>query len=137
VPDCLHSQSWLLSRKRLKGVYLNLRPTSFLASLIFLTLIYTSAGTVLASHHVSLSEESALLWRFLSSFFIACWVHLDRRTRKLNWPFEFDAFVFFAWPVALPYYLLKSRGMRGLLLAALIFALIPLLQAVQIVIRLT
>jgi hypothetical protein len=111
--------------------------TAFLASLISLTLIYTSTDTILASHHVSLSEESELLWRFLSSFFIACWVHLDRRTQKLNWPFEFDAFVFFAWPVALPYYLLKSRGMRGLLLAALIFALMLVPRAIQIVIRMT
>jgi len=41
----------------------------------------------------------------------------DRRARAFDVPFEFDAFVFWAWPVVVPYYLYRSRGGRGLLLA--------------------
>jgi hypothetical protein len=31
------------------------------------------------------------------------WVYLDRRCRALSLPFEFDAFMFFAWIILLPY----------------------------------
>ena len=47
----------------------------------------------------------------------------DRRKRGLRVPHEFDTFVFFAWPAVVPYYLYRSRGRRGLLLGAGIWAL--------------
>jgi len=39
----------------------------------------------------------------------------DRKARNFSVPFEFDAFVFFAWPLVLPWYFYRSRGKRGLL----------------------
>jgi hypothetical protein len=68
-------------------------------------------------------EESGLLWSLSWQALLACWVHFDRRSRLFKPPFEFDAFVFFAWPFVLPYYLYKTRGARGLLFFATIFAL--------------
>ena len=57
--------------------------------------------------------------------FVACWVCLDRKDRRLSLPFEFEAFVFFALPFALSYYLYKSRGARrGILLSVFIFGLV-------------
>jgi hypothetical protein len=103
---------------------LNLRATSSFIPLILLTLIFTAAQAVLEAHHINMPGESATLWSVFKQLLIASWVNLDRRTRHLSLPFEFDAFVFFAWPVALPYYLYKSRGARGFLLAAFIFALL-------------
>jgi len=38
-------------------------------------------------------------------------------------PFEFDAFVFFGWPVVVPYYLYRTRGKRGLILTAAVYLL--------------
>ncbi len=43
------------------------------------------------------------------------WVVLDRRSYSLTASFEFNAFIFFAWMVFVPYYLLKTRGPRGLI----------------------
>jgi hypothetical protein len=63
-----------------------------------------------------------------------CWVHFDRRTHHLSLPFEFDAFVFFAWPIALPYYLYKTRGVRGFFLAAPIMALLLLPYVISLLI---
>ena len=51
------------------------------------------------------------------------WAALDRRSRSYSVPFEFDAFVFFAWVVVVPYYLLKTRGARGLISAVGFWAL--------------
>jgi len=103
---------------------LNLRATSSFIPLILLTLIFTAARAVLATHHISMPAETETLWSVFRQLLLASWVYLDRRTRRLRLPFEFDAFVFFAWPIAFPYYLYKSRGARGFLLAALIFALL-------------
>jgi hypothetical protein len=51
------------------------------------------------------------------------WVQADRRDRDFSVPYEFDAFVFLAWPVVVPYYLYRSRGRRGLLLGVGIWGL--------------
>jgi hypothetical protein len=109
---------------------LNPRGALSLIPLVFLTLIFTAARAVLASHHLSLPGELAKLESVTQQLFVAIWVYLDRQSRRLSLPFEFEAFVFFAWPIALPYYLVKSRGARGLLLVALFFALLVLSSVV-------
>jgi hypothetical protein len=63
-----------------------------------------------------LPESTKLLWQLLSATIWVCWVRADRRGREFRAPFEFDAFVFFAWPIVVPYYLCQTRGWRGLLL---------------------
>jgi hypothetical protein len=115
---------------------LNFRAALSFVPLILLTLIFTAARGVLASHHLSKPEEFANLESVAQQLFVALWVYLDRQRRHLNLPFEFDAFVFFAWPIVLPYYLVKSRGAFGLLLAALFFTLVVLPSVVAALVRL-
>jgi hypothetical protein len=47
----------------------------------------------------------------------------DRKARNFSVPFEFDAFVFFAWPLVLPWYFYRSRGKRGLLYVTAVYGL--------------
>jgi hypothetical protein len=103
---------------------LNLRPATSFIPLILLTLICTSFGAVLGANHLPLPREWASLESVAQQLLAALWVYLDRQGRQLRLPYEFEAFVFFSWPVALPYYLVKSRGARGVLLAAVFFALL-------------
>ena len=115
---------------------MNLRAALSFIPLILQTLIFTAARGVLASHHLGMPEESVKLGSVSQQLFVALWVYLDRQGRHLDLPFEFEAFVFFAWPIVLPYYLVKSRGAGGLLLAALFFALLVLPSVVAQVVRL-
>jgi hypothetical protein len=92
--------------------------------LILLTGIWTVGRAVLALHAHRMPGESAALESVFQQLLLAMWVYLDRQGRQIKLPFEFDAFVFFAWPVALPYYLVKSRGARGLLFILLCFFLL-------------
>jgi hypothetical protein len=115
---------------------LNFRAALSFIPLILLTLIFTAARGVLASHHLSRPGELTNLESVSQQLFVALWVYLDRQGRHLNLPFEFDAFVFFAWPIVLPYYLVKSRGARGLLLVALFFAVLVLPSVVAELVRL-
>lgn len=74
-----------------------------------------------------------MLWSLAFQLILACWVRVDRQVRGFRAPFEFDAFVFFAWPIVVPYYLYKTRGRRGLLAAASIGTLYvapPLAEAI-------
>jgi hypothetical protein len=98
--------------------------------------ILTAARALLASHHRMLSGESEALSSLFQQLLFAMWVYLDRRDRRLELPYEFEAFVFFAWPFALPYYLVKSRGARGILLFVAFVALFVLPSVVAQMIRL-
>jgi len=89
-----------------------------------LTAIYAIGLSVLASHGYSArSESTSLLWGFEFQALLSIWERRDRRHRNLSLPFEFDAFVFFGWPVVVPYYLYRTRGKRGLVVTAAVYTL--------------
>lgn len=46
------------------------------------------------------------------------------RKQKFYGPYEFPAFVYFGWLVVLPYYLIRTRGWKGILNTAGFFTLI-------------
>jgi hypothetical protein len=119
-----------------EGVCLNLGNTFPLFPLLLLTAIVTATRVVLASHRLVMPGESAMLESLFQQLVLAIWAYLDRRGRQLRLPFEFDAFVFFAWPIALPYYLVKSRGARGILLFAALLALFVIPSVVAVSVRL-
>ena len=92
--------------------------------LVLLTAIYAVGLSVLASHGYSARPQAtSLLWGFEFQALLAIWVRMDRRRRNLSLPFEFDAFVFFFWPLVVPYYLYRTRGKRGVLVTAAVYAL--------------
>lgn len=107
-----------------EGVFLGARSALSFIPVILLTGICTAGRTVFALHADTIPGELATLERLFQQLILALWVYLDRQGRQIKLPFEFDAFVFFAWPFALPYYLVKSRGARGLLLFAFFCSLL-------------
>lgn len=84
-----------------------------LVPVLALTFICAVGSAVLALRGGVASEGSTLLWRFAFVLCMVRWVELDRRAHRFDAPFEFDAFVFFGWPLVVPYYLFKTRGVRG------------------------
>jgi hypothetical protein len=89
-----------------------------LIPLVALTAIFALELSVLAAHRASVPQATELLWSFEFSLILTWWVQVDRRARGFSVPYEFEVFVFFGWPVVVPYYLYRSRGRRGLLLGA-------------------
>lgn len=43
------------------------------------------------------------------------WLRDDSRRRGVAWVFDMGLFLYIAWPLFMPYYLLKTRGAKGLL----------------------
>lgn len=86
--------------------------------MIVLAAIFSVGSAVIASHGLPVRRETEMLWSLAFQLILACWIRVDRQERGFRVPYEFDAFVFFAWPLVVPYYLFKTRGGRGLLVAA-------------------
>ncbi len=91
--------------------------------LIAITALFAVEFSFLSAYGEDVPRNTELLWNFAFSYVMAWWVHHDRRIRGFSVPFEFDAFVFFGWPIAVPYYLWRTRGRRGVLLSLGVWAL--------------
>ena len=94
-----------------------------LIPLFVLTAISALGLSLLALRRLNPSESTQLLWRFAFSLILVCWVRVDARAQRYSAPFDFDAFVLFGWPLVVPYYLYRTRGARGLVFGAGIWAL--------------
>jgi hypothetical protein len=92
-----------------------------------LVLFATVAQVFFTMRGLNLSRGSGDLWYFTFSYVIALLVEVDRKTRQVPAPFEYAAFVLFVWPLAVPYYLFKTRGWRGFAigLGLILLAAIP------------
>jgi hypothetical protein len=53
----------------------------------------------------------------------AWWTCVDRRRCRAGLQFEFDAFVFFGWPIVVPYYSFRTRSSRTALSTCLLWGL--------------
>ena len=49
------------------------------------------------------------------SLILALWVITDAQKRRRSVCYDYDSFVFFAWPVVVPIYLFRTRGLRAFL----------------------
>lgn len=81
---------------------------------IFVVLTQIATGIYLASG----LEPPALFTLVYTLGFIwvvGWWLRNDSRKRGIRWVFDMGLFLYVAWPLVLPYYLLKTRGARGLL----------------------
>ncbi|MDH3474029.1 MAG: hypothetical protein OEM59_10080 [Rhodospirillales bacterium] len=89
------------------------RALSPLGGMLLLFGLYAADSTLMAYHGAIPSEEAQIAYGFGFPLFLAWWVYNDRRRHGYPAPYEFEAFVFFAWPLMVPYYLLKTRGIRA------------------------
>lgn len=87
--------------------------------------LYTLIAIMLAFSYVQVAfglkeqdvpARTEFLWMFVFAMLVAIWTTKEPKFKEFNPPFEFGAFVYFFWPVFLPYYLCKTRGSKGLVL---------------------
>ena len=46
---------------------------------------------------------------------IGWWLQRDSRKRNVKWILDMGMFLYIAWPIIMPYYLFKTRGIKGFL----------------------
>lgn len=88
-------------------------PTALLY--IYLTLTQFAYGVYFASDIEPLPGFNSLyplglLW------LLGWWLLRDSRKRGIPWVFDMGMFLYIAWPFIMPYYLVKTRGAKGLLM---------------------
>ena len=87
-----------------------------ITTLLYLFLIITQfvAGIYLASGHEPPPMFSAIyVFGFL--WMIGWWLRDDAKGRGIGWVYDIGFFLYLAWPLVMPYYLLNSRGAKGIL----------------------
>src|ERR1017187_7965027 len=92
--------------------YVNRRAPSILRPLIplvALTTLYSITLSVCTAYGIKIPSSIQLLWLFGFSLMLTWWVRADSRSRDLRLPYEFGTFVFFAWPIVVPYYRSEER----------------------------
>ncbi len=102
----------------------------FLAGLLLLAGICGLGSWILGAHGAAIPMRTEFLWDLAYRLFLVAWVRADMRSHHFSAPYEFDAFLFFAWPAALPYYLYKTRGGRGLFAALGFWVLLTLIPSI-------
>lgn len=104
------------------------------ACIITLVLAMTCSQAYMALHDDGLSAPTSTLFQIALSFLIALLIERDRKTRGRSAPFEFAAFVFFAWPLIAPHYFFAVMRWRGLALGLglVLLAITPDLVAAAI-----
>jgi hypothetical protein len=87
-------------------------PTSLL--FIFVSLAQVASGIYTVSKH-----EPPPLFHFTYTFgflwVIGWWLVRDSGKRGVGLVLDMGLFLYIAWPLVMPYYLLKTRGAKGLL----------------------
>lgn len=86
-----------------------------------LLLAMLGLGALACAHCLALAlgtlEAGSLpeaLWAQVFALLAALWAQSDARSQRRNEGFHFGLYVFLLWPLVLPWYLLKTRGIRGL-----------------------
>ncbi len=62
------------------------------------------------------SPSTEGIWLLVFLFSTVVWADRDRKNNDFSGVFDFGAYMYFAWPVALPYYLIRTRGLKGLVI---------------------
>ncbi len=84
--------------------------------LLIISVSYTVVAAITAFKGGMLSERTGVLWIICFAMLVALWAKNDAKARGERKPFEYSYFVFLLWPAVLPYHLIKSRGIDGLVM---------------------
>jgi|SRR5437870_2711468 len=82
-------------------------------------------------HNGGISDRADLASRFALPFVIASWVIADARKRGRQLCYDYDSFVFLAYPIIAPIYLFQTRGVRAFV-TLLLFAAIWLIAMLPV-----
>ena len=76
------------------------------------------------ARHSDIPGPSALLQNVVFFSLIAYWLNVDSRERQIPRVWDLGFFLFLAWPVIVPYYLVKTRGIKRALFTLFLFAIV-------------
>lgn len=85
-------------------------------TLIFLAIGMGAVEVIMNSRGEVVSDSTQSLWGFIFLIVTIVWAMADSETTEFERPFDFGFLMYVLWPIALPYYLISTRGIEGLVL---------------------
>ena len=82
--------------------------------MLWLYALAFGAASAMSSGGVLLGSADYVA-RAALSLIMASWVVADARKRQRPLCYDYDSFVFIAWPIVVPVYLFRTRGIRAFL----------------------
>lgn len=84
--------------------------------LLYLFLIITQfVNGIYGASEAEPPPAHLLLHPFGFLWAVGWWLMRDSRRRGVKWVFDMGLFLYLAWPFIMPYYLFKTRGVKGFL----------------------
>ena len=87
-----------------------------ISSLILIAIGMGAVEVVLNSKGEVISDFTQSLWGLIFLVLTIMWAMADAETSDFEKPFDFGFLMYIFWPVALPYYLISTRGIEGMVL---------------------
>ena len=81
--------------------------------MLWLFALAMSIATVLDPEGAGMPKRAEAVANIALPFILAWWVMADARKRGRPVCYDYDSFVYFAWPVMVPVYLFQTRGVRA------------------------
>jgi hypothetical protein len=114
-----HDSPNLLAARRGAALWSDMRPLGRVVAIAVLAFGYSLVVASGAPGHNALIY---LLQQLLLPLFVFWWVEHDARTTRY-WPaYHYGFWLWYAWPITVPHYVLHTRGRRGWALSLLLVA---------------
>lgn len=89
-------------------------PLYIIGTLIILCFGVSFVEISLNLRQEELSKRADYAWSFFFIVLVSFWVQKDSKSADFDKPFDFGFFLYLFLPILLPYYLLRTRGIEGI-----------------------
>ena len=83
--------------------------------MLWLFAVAFALASAISSDGAGMPKRAELASSVALPLVVSSWVMADARKRGRQLCYDFDSFVYFAWPVVVPVYLFQTRGARAFL----------------------
>lgn len=99
--------------------------TKITLGLISLFLVFAYIATGFYPDTSNLTSSILIRLPLFCVFYLwGMWFEYDRRRRHIELPFDTGMLIYPLWPVAIPYYLLRTQGKKGIRSLLVLFAVV-------------
>lgn len=91
-----------------------MKPSTYLLTLIALSGVLTVYVLALTGHGDRVGDGLGRAWMIVFTLLVVLWTLADQRAKAAHVPLDFSLWFLVFWPIALPIYLIRTRGVEGL-----------------------
>lgn len=99
--------------------------------LLWLYAVAACIASAIGPDNAGMPKRAAVASSVAMSLVLASWVMADARKRGRQLCYDYDSFIYFAWPIVVPVYLFQTRGVRAFF-TLLCFAVIWLIAMLAV-----